>query len=441
MFQKFIKLQFIFAVCLTVLSFGFDAFAQTSQWLDMKPLPNWNSRKRVILETKKMSASELKRCSASVRQPSLPQDFLLTKMNWTLVGAAQVFGNTAVITTAEAFDGMCRPLQSETYVFVGNKLAGGLTPGPEDSRTDGSVINVNLYSETDLSAEFARYKNSDALCCPSKTERVTYKVKPDGRNFLLVPEFKSGTGNDSAENDNGNSGNETNATLQNTLWNWQSLRNSGGLTTVKNSDKFSIEFATDGKISLRTDCNRGGGTYKTSGEILTFSPIFSTKMGCPAGSMESVYFSNLQTAKSYKIQNGSLQIKLANGGTMKFSASAKEDKASLENTTWRWQSSENARGNKLTVDKPENYWIAFNVNGELGMKADCNGGGGNYEANGDNLKISSLISTQMFCGESSNDRRFKRGLENAQSFSIEGNTLTIKSGNDTMKFFRANRQN
>lgn len=439
MFQKFIKSQFIFAVCLTVLSFGFDAFAQTSQWLDMKPLPNWNSRKRVILETKKMAAAELKRCSTSVRQPSLPQDFLLTKMNWTLTGAAQVFGNTAVITTAEGFDGMCRPLKYETYVFVGNKLAGGLTPGPENSRADGSIINVNLYSETDLSAEFARYRDSDALCCPNKTERVTYKVKPDGRNFLLVPEFKSG--NDSNGNDVEVVEGDGGTTLQNTIWYWQNLRNQSGLTSVKNSEKFSIEFAADGKISLRTDCNRGGGTYQTSGDSLTFSPIFSTKMGCPAGSMESVYFSNLQTAKSYKIQNGSLQIKLANGGTMKFSASAKEDKASLENTTWRWQSSENARGNKLTVDKPENYWIAFNSNGELEMKADCNGGGGNYEASGNNLKISSLISTQMFCGERSNDKRFTRGLENAQQFTIEGNTLTIKSGNDTMKFFRVSRQN
>lgn len=436
MFQKFIKIKFIFAVSLAVLSFGFNVFAQTGQWLDMKPLPNWNSRKRVILETKKMSAPELKRCSAAVRQPTLPQDFLLTKMNWTLTGAAQVFGNTAVITTAEGFDGMCRPLKYETYVFVGNRLAGGLTPGPEDSRADGSIINVNLYSETDLSAEFARYKNSDALCCPYKTERVTYKVKPDGGNFLLVPEFKSGT--DSAENDDGNS--EGDITLQNTVWHWQSLRNSGSLTTVKNSEKFTLEFAPDGKISLRTDCNRGGANYKTSGENLTFSPIFSTKMGCPAGSMEVVYFSNLQTAKSYKIQNGSLQIKLGNGGTMKFSASVKEEKAGLENTIWRWESSQNSR-NKLTVDKPENYRIEFKSNGELGMKADCNGGGGNYEASGNDLKISSLIRTQMFCGERSHDTRFVRGLENAQSFSIEGDTLTIKSANDTMKFFRVARQN
>lgn len=440
MFQKFIKIKFIFAVFLAILPFSFNALAQTSQWLDMKPLPNWNSRKRVILETKKISNAELKRCSTSVRQPTLSQDFLLTKMNWTLTGAAQVFGNTAIITTAEGFDGMCRPLKYETYVFIGNKLAGALTPAPVNSREDGSLSSVNLYSETEFTAEFARYRNSDALCCPSKIERVLYRVDPDGRNFLLAPIAKSGTGSGSPENDNGNSGNESNATLQNTVWHWQSLKNQSGLTTVKNSEKFTIEFTADGKISLRTDCNRGGGTYQTSGDSVTLSPIFSTKMGCPAGSLEGLYFSNLQTAKSYKIVNDSLQIRLSNGGTMKFSASAKEEKTSLENTTWRWASSENSR-NKLTVDKPENYRIQFGRSGELGVKADCNNGGSSYETSGNKLTISSVISTQMVCDERSHDRRFVRGLETAQSFSIEGNTLTIKSANDTMKFFRASKQN
>ncbi|MEO6588400.1 MAG: META domain-containing protein [Pyrinomonadaceae bacterium] len=436
MLQKFIKIKFILAIFAAILPFSFNAFGQASQWLDMKPLPSWNSRKRVILETKKISNAELKRCSVAVRQPTLPQDFLLTSKGWTLVNAAQVFGKTAIITTAEGFDGMCRPLKYETYVFVGNKLSGALTPAPMDSRTDGSVINVQLYTETDLTAEFARYRDSDALCCPYKTEKVTYKVKADGRNFLLVPEFKSG--NDSNNTGNGNSQNS--ATLQDTIWRWQSLRNSNGLTTIKSSGKFTLEFASDGKVSIGTDCNRGGGSYKMSGNNLTFSPIFSTKMACSQGSLEGLYFSNLQTAQSYKIENNSLQIKLANGGTMKFSAPVASGKTDLENTTWRWESSQNLR-NKLTIDKPENYQIEFSSNGDLGVKADCNGGGGSYEANDDNLKISSLIRTQIFCGEQSHDTRFVRGLENAQTFKIEGNMLTIKSANDTMKFFKVIRQN
>jgi hypothetical protein len=68
-------------------------------------------------------------------------------MNWTLVGAAQVHGKTTIIGTAGAFDGMYRPLEFEMRVFVGNRVAGTLSPGPTNARTDGSLVSVKMTSE------------------------------------------------------------------------------------------------------------------------------------------------------------------------------------------------------------------------------------------------------------------------------------------------------
>ncbi len=65
------------AAFVTGFIFGGNVFAQPD-WLDMTPLPSWNERKRAILQTKKISAAELKRCAVVVRQPTLPQDKLLT---------------------------------------------------------------------------------------------------------------------------------------------------------------------------------------------------------------------------------------------------------------------------------------------------------------------------------------------------------------------------
>lgn len=191
--MKLRQMSFLTSCLLFIFLCGAQAFAQSGAgvWLDQQPLPSWNSRKRAILETKKVSGAELRRCAAVVRQPTLAQDFLLTKMNWTLTGAAHVFGRTAIVTVAEAFDGQCRPLKYETYVFVGNRVAGTLTPGPLDSRADGALVNVQLGGEKNLIAQFARYRQSDSLCCPSKTETVSYVIKPDGANFLLVPESKT----------------------------------------------------------------------------------------------------------------------------------------------------------------------------------------------------------------------------------------------------------
>ncbi len=216
------------AVLVVGFIFGGNVFAQ-SDWLDMKPLPSWNSRSRAILQTSKISRDELKRCSVVIRQPSLPQDFLLTKMNWTLVGAAQVYGKTTVISAAEAFDGMCRPLKFQTLVFVGNRVAGTLSPSPTDARTDGSLVNVRITSETTLTAEYVRYRATDALCCPYKTEAVTFVIKPDGANFLLVPETKMTSG--LVENQASDAG------LKNTVWRWQSSESATGKITVDKPEK------------------------------------------------------------------------------------------------------------------------------------------------------------------------------------------------------------
>ncbi len=316
--MKNLKIKFLLATFAVVLSCGFDAFAQ-SDWLDMKPLPSWNERKRAILQTKKISSAELKRCAVVVRQPTLPQDKLLTKMGWTLTGAAHVFGNTTVVTVAEAFDGMCRPLKFDTYVFVGNRVAGTLSPGQMDSRTDGSLVNVQMTDERNLTAEYVRYRDSDALCCPYKTEAVTFVIKPDGANFLLVPESKT--------------------------------------------------------------------------------------------------------------QSGLIENQAPNAAM------------NLNNTIWRWESSDSATG-KITVDKPENYQLEFKADGKIFLKADCNGGGGSYTIEDNNISFVRIFTTKIFCGEKSLDNRFLRGLESARSFRIEGNTLSIGSEgeNGTMKFFRVYRQ-
>jgi heat shock protein HslJ len=290
--------------------FGGNALAQ-SDWLDMKPLPSWNSRSRAILQTNKISRDELKRCGGGVRQPSLPQDFLLTKMNWTLVGAAQVYGKTTVVSTAEAFDGMCRPLKFRTLVFVGNRVAGTLSPGPTDARTDGSLVNVRMTSEKNLTAEYVRYRESDALCCPYNTEAVTFVIKPDGANFLLTPESKMQSG--LVENQAGG------AELKNTVWRWQESDAPMGKTTVDKPENYQLEFMADGKLSVKADCNGGGGSYTTEGGNISFVRIFTTKIFCGEKSLDNRFLQNLESARTYRIEGNSLFVEGAgDNGTMKF---------------------------------------------------------------------------------------------------------------------------
>ncbi len=314
------RINFLAAVLAFIFLSGSSAFAQNI-WLDQNPLPGWNERSRAILETKKISPAELKRCAVVVRQPTLAQDRLLTKMNWTLVGAAQVYGRTTVVTTADGFDGMCRPMGIIARVFVGNLVAGTLSPAPTDSRTDGYLTGVKMTSEKNLTAEYARYGASDALCCPSKIEAVTFVVKPDaGANFLLVPESKIDTsaGNNGSSNGGGNQPGDSGERLKNTVWRWESADDASGKITIEKPENYQIEFKPDGKLLLKADCNGGGASYKADGGQIEVTKIFTTKMFCGEASLDNKFLQNLEAARTFTIEGYALTFQGKSGEKMRF---------------------------------------------------------------------------------------------------------------------------
>lgn len=309
---------FFFAVATFFLSVNFVVAQPAYSWLDDKPLPNWNSRSRAILQTEKISSGDLAQCGKFVRQPTLAADKQLAKSGWTLVGPAQVYGKTTVVTWAQGFDGMCRPRGFQTLVFVGNRVAGTLSPGPMDSRTDGALVNVKMTSETTLTAEYVRYRAADALCCPYKTEAVTFVIKPDGANFLLTPESKIQSGIIENQADG--------AALNNTVWRWQNLETPAGKTTVEKPENYQLEFTADGKVNVLADCNRGRGTYKSESGDLTFSSIFLTKKACPPGSLDNRFLQGLEAARTFRIEGNNLFIEGAGDiGTMTFFKSVRQN--------------------------------------------------------------------------------------------------------------------
>lgn len=67
--------------------------------------------------------------------------------------------------------------------------------------------------------------------------------------------------------------------------------------------------------------------------------------------------------------------------------------------------------------------------GKVKGHGGCNGYGGNYLAAGDQLSVSEIFSTKMFCQEASNyENAFFQTLQSARSFKISGNQLEIDCG-------------
>ena len=82
---------------------------------------------------------------------------------------------------------MCRPVTYNVFVFVGGRFAGTISPTTMTSRLDGSSGAVRITSRDTITAEFSRYADKDALCCPSSRVTVRYRIDRSGSQPVVVP--------------------------------------------------------------------------------------------------------------------------------------------------------------------------------------------------------------------------------------------------------------
>lgn len=157
-------------------------------WLDA-PLTNWNSSLTAVPKAKIDKKTQLldPRCDDTHRSGHSSEDKQLTSAGWTLYGEQQQLDDVALVTALTTVDPMCRPIGYQAFVFVAGKLAGTVSPAPMNARSDGSAGQIHLTSVSTLTVGFARYKETDAMCCPSKRQIVTYNIDRSGARPLLIP--------------------------------------------------------------------------------------------------------------------------------------------------------------------------------------------------------------------------------------------------------------
>lgn len=122
-------------------------------------------------------------------------------------------------------------------------------------------------------------------------------------------------------------------------------------------------------------------------------------------------------------------------------ASSDDAAKKLMSGVWAWQGSTYKDGTKSTPSNPSQYTAQFNPDGNVGVKADCNAGGGPYQVDGNKLTIGNMISTLALCPEGSLGGEFMRDLQNAATFAFDGDNLviTMKDDDGTMTFAPAKK--
>lgn len=176
-----------FAISL-LLMMSSPASAQEETWLD-GDLASWNTPGMAIPTAPTVDGNTDPRCAERERPAETAEDDALIAEGWRLFLPYQRGWGVTLIAGLAGYDGMCRPLGYQSFVFVDGVFAGTISPESMDSRTTGAASDVNLWYVDQVSAEYLRYAPDDPLCCPSSTDSVnfTIEVTPDGPVLNPVP--------------------------------------------------------------------------------------------------------------------------------------------------------------------------------------------------------------------------------------------------------------
>ncbi|MCC6454531.1 MAG: META domain-containing protein [Caldilineaceae bacterium] len=111
----------------------------------------------------------------------------------------------------------------------------------------------------------------------------------------------------------------------------------------------------------------------------------------------------------------------------------------LIGTTWQWVQTVYGDDSVVAAADPGRYTLLFDETGQVAVRLDCNGGGGQYTVEGSSLLFGALVSTLMACPEDSQATVFAKDLAEVYSYVIEGGHLylSLKLDTGTMEFVPA----
>jgi len=97
----------------------------------------------------------------------------------------------------------------------------------------------------------------------------------------------------------------------------------------------------------------------------------------------------------------------------------------LSGKTWQWERTLHNDGRTVVPTASERYTIAFQDDGKVNLRADCNRGTGPYAINGNAIKMGPFATTKMLCPAGSSDGEFLRDLERADDFRFGRGQLAL----------------
>ena len=95
----------------------------------------------------------------------------------------------------------------------------------------------------------------------------------------------------------------------------QSMEDAQGTTRIAEPERYTLSLGSDGRASMRIDCNRGSGSWEAEpasadSGIIRFGAIAVTRAMCAPGSLDSRVARDLPYSRGYLKKDGKLYVTL-----------------------------------------------------------------------------------------------------------------------------------
>ncbi len=209
-------------------------------------------------------------------------------------------------------------------------------------------------------------------------------------------------------------------------WEWRgTLFEDGTIVRPADSGNYTLRFGANESVSVRADCNIGGGDYTTAGDAMQIGPILTTLIACPPGSLDRLYLQQLEQVARFRMVGDELILVLGPGiGWMRFGQADTSGDAEIFGA-WQWQGTLMSDDTAIVPSDPSDFTLELEADGRAVIRADCNTGNGPFMFAGNEIALGPFALTRALCPPGSLDTHFLRQLENVVSYLIVDGDLIL----------------
>lgn len=102
-------------------------------------------------------------------------------------------------------------------------------------------------------------------------------------------------------------------------WTWQETVTPTEKFAPADPQRFSVTFATNGRVGIQADCNRGSAPFEMDEGKVAIKSIALTRAICPDPAQADRFVRDLGRVATFFVANGSLFMEMpVDGGTLRF---------------------------------------------------------------------------------------------------------------------------